>query len=107
MAVSTIKFKLLSINVAIMGVMKISILYKPKTETGTPVEDFLREFSSRTGKSIEAIDAESHEGIEIAKALDILQFPVLLVRENDGTLVQSWVEMDKWPTISELSFYSQ
>lgn len=87
--------------------MKVTILYKPNSETETRVEEYVRDFQRRTGHNLNLLDAESREGIELAKIHDILAFPAILVTEEDSAFVQAWTEIDKWPTISELSLYNQ
>ena len=83
------------------------ILHKLNAETDTQLQGYLRDFEQRTGKQIELMDVEGKEGVELAQIYDILQFPAILVREDMGELVQAWSEIDKWPTISELSYYTQ
>lgn len=90
-----------------MSTMKVIILRKLNAETDTQLQGYLRDFEQRTGKQIELMDADSKEGVELAQVYDILQFPAILVREDTGELVQAWSEIDKWPTISELGYYTQ
>ena len=87
--------------------MKALILYKPNTELERSVNEYVREFGRETGRSIALVDNDSVQGIEIAKLYDIWQTPAILVFRDDGSLIQSWTERDKWPTISELSYYNQ
>ncbi len=87
--------------------MKAVILYKPNTELETSVNEYTREFSRQTGRAIELIDVESVAGAETARLYDIMQFPAILVFRDDGQFIQSWIDREKWPTISELSFYNQ
>ena len=87
--------------------MKAVILYRPNTELETSVNEYVREFKRQTSRSIELVDVDSVQGIEVAKLYDIMQFPAILVFRNDGQFIQSWIDRDKWPTISELSFYNQ
>lgn len=87
--------------------MKVTILNKPTGEMDTRVQEYVDEFRRRTGKELELIDAESPEGVDLARLHDILNIPAIIVREDDGGFVQSWVEIEKWPTISELSYYTQ
>ncbi len=87
--------------------MKVRVLYKPNSEHDSQVQGYVREFEARTGKQLMLLDIESVEGVDLAKIHDIMQSPAILVTEEDGSFVQMWLEMDKWPTISELSFYTQ
>ncbi len=87
--------------------MKVVILYEPDSETDTPVQQYVREFEMQTGKKLELLDSRKPEAVALAKVHDILQFPAILATENDGGYLQSWTELEKWPTISELSYYTQ
>ncbi len=85
--------------------MKTVILYKPNTESESSVLQYVHEFERQTGKKIELIDAESIEGTQKAAIYDAVQFPVIVALRDDGSLIEAWPERDKWPTVSELSFY--
>jgi hypothetical protein len=87
--------------------MKAVILYKPNTELETSVNEYAREFARQTGRAIELVDVEGIAGTETAQLYDVMQFPAILVFRDDGQFIQSWIDREKWPTISELSFYNQ
>jgi hypothetical protein len=87
--------------------MKAVILYKPNSEMESSVQDYIREFAHQTGKTIALVDSDSVQGIEIAKLYDIVQFPSIVVFRDDGSFIESWLDREKWPTVSELSFYNQ
>ena len=87
--------------------MKAVILYRPNTELETSVNEYVREFHRQTNRDIELVDVDGVQGVETAKLYDIMQFPAILVFRNDGQFIQSWIDREKWPTISELSFYNQ
>jgi len=86
--------------------MKAVILYQPSTETERSVQEYVREFARQTGKSIGLVDSDSVEGEQMKTHYDVLQFPAIIVCRDDGSYVESWDERDKWPTVSELSYYS-
>lgn len=86
--------------------MKAVILYKPNTELDSSVQAYAREFARETGRTLSLIDSDSVQGVEIANLYDILQSPAIIVLRDDGSYVASWLERDKWPTISELSYYN-
>ena len=87
--------------------MKAVILYKPNSETESSVQEYVREFGRETGRTIALVDSDSIQGIEIAKLYDVVQFPAIVVFRDDGSFIESWLDREKWPTISELSFYNQ
>ena len=87
--------------------MKVVILYRPNSETERSVQEYVREFSRETGKAITLVDSDSIQGIDMARLYDIMRFPCIIVFKDDGTFIESWPDREKWPTISELSFYNQ
>lgn len=87
--------------------MKVLIFYKPVSELASSVESYVREFERQTGRKLELIDIESKDGITKAGLYDIVQQPAIVALQDDGSLVNTWLERDKWPTISELSAYTQ
>jgi hypothetical protein len=87
--------------------MKAVILYKPGAETDSQMQEYLREFTHRTGKTIEQIDVTSPRGVELAELYDVQKFPALVAIEDNGTLVDAWPELEKWPTMNELTYYTQ
>lgn len=86
--------------------MKAVILYRAKSEFASSVDEYVREFGRETGKGIALVDQDSRQGIEIARLFDIMQFPAIVVFRDDGSFIQAWTEREKWPTISELSYYT-
>ena len=87
--------------------MKVVILYQPGSETDTKVQEYAQNFTRQTGKTLEMMDSNSPQAVEIAQLHDIVQFPAILVTEEDGQYVQGWNDITSWPTASELSFYTQ
>jgi hypothetical protein len=70
--------------------MKAVVLYKPNTEFARAVEEFVHEFKARTPHDVEALDADSPQGIALADLYDIVQYPTVLALRDDGQLVKSW-----------------
>lgn len=87
--------------------MKAVILYQPNSEMESSVQEYVREFARETGQTIALVDSDSVQGLEIAKLYDIMQFPSIVVFKDDGSFIESWLDREKWPTISELSYYNQ
>lgn len=85
--------------------MKTVIFSELHGQHETSVDSYIREFKRQTNREIEIIDKDSERGAELAFVYDILQFPALAVIRDDGDMIRVWLERDKWPTVSELSFY--
>jgi len=86
--------------------MKVLVLYRPNSEHGRLVEDFIRDFQSRTdtGK-LEVLNIDSREGSAMASLYDVMRYPAILVLRTDGYLQKSW-EGDTLPLIEEVIGYA-
>ena len=85
--------------------MKATVIYKAESEHARTVEEYLRDFLSRTGRELDTLDPESLEGIALCRAYDIVEYPTIIARSDDGQLLSSWRGLPL-PTISEVSYYS-
>ncbi len=70
--------------------MKALILYRPNSEHARAVDEWLREFKTRSTGVIELIDVDSKEGAVTAELYDILQYPAVLAVSEDGQMLQRW-----------------
>jgi hypothetical protein len=86
--------------------MKVVVLYRPKSEHERSVLDYERDFNQQTSKTLELISLDTVEGAEMAKLYDIVQYPAVLARDNEGKLLKVW-QGDSLPLINEVSYYSQ
>jgi hypothetical protein len=86
--------------------MKILILYKPKSEHATRVEQFVRDYEKQdASRKIELLDADTVEAIEKAKIYDIVQYPAVIASRDSGEMVQYW-QGENLPLMSELAYYN-
>lgn len=86
--------------------MKLLILYRPKSETGTAVETFVHDFSARHDASrVQVLDADSREGAAAAALYDIMAYPTILALRDDGSVAQSW-EGETLPLMDEVAYYA-
>lgn len=83
------------------------MLFRPNSEHDSSVNDYANNFKRTTGKKINVLNYDSPEGQALAKVHDITSIPVILALRDDDSLMEMWPEQDKWPTVSELSFYTQ
>ena len=86
--------------------MKVTVLYKPNQDYTRTVDDFLRDFTRRTGTDLETLDPDTREGDSICRTYDIVQYPTIIAVSDDGLLQNSWSGLPL-PTISEVSYYKQ
>jgi hypothetical protein len=89
-----------------LSVMKVLILYRPRSEQASSVESFIRDFKMRheTGR-IETVDADSRDGIATATLYDVMHYPAILALRDDGSVVKSW-EGEQLPLMDELTYYT-
>ena len=87
--------------------MKVVILYRPRSEHGTDVETFVRDFKRRhNSEKVEVLDADSVDGISTASLYDIMQYPAILALSEDGSLLKGW-EGSTLPLMDEVAYYTQ
>lgn len=84
--------------------MKVVVLYRSKSEHGTPVEEYAREFERRTSRQLELIEIDSVEGDALAKLYDITSYPAIIATSNDGKLQNMW-QGEQLPLINEVMGY--
>lgn len=86
--------------------MKVLILYRPRSEHGRTVEDFVRDFkTSHNDGRLEVLNIDSREGSAMASLYDIMQYPAVLALRDDGSVLKSW-EGDTLPVMNEVAYYT-
>ncbi|MCE7936538.1 hypothetical protein DYH10_02010 [Candidatus Saccharibacteria bacterium CPR2] len=84
--------------------MKAVILYRSQSDHERSVNDYMHDFEHQTGKTIEALDVEQQEGQELAQLYDIMQYPAVIARAEDGSLIKVWSD-GQLPLMNELSYF--
>ena len=84
--------------------MKVSVLYHPASELARVVEEYAHDFERQKGSTIELISLETKEGANLASLYDIVQYPALLVRQDNNNLIKHW-EGDPLPLMDEVAGY--
>lgn len=85
--------------------MKVVVLYRSKSEHGTPVEEYAREFERRSSRKLQLIEVDSVEGTELAKLYDVVQYPTILATSDDGKLQNMW-QGEPLPLMNEVLGYT-
>lgn len=90
-----------------IGKMKVLVLYRPNSEYGRRVEEFIHEFTQRDNpKRLEILDIDSREGSATATLYDIVRHPAILVLQTDGQLQRCWMWEDSgFPQVDEVVSY--
>lgn len=70
--------------------MKLLVLYRPNSEHARVVENFVKEFQSRTSQEVEVIDVDSRDGVHKVEVYDAMQHPCVLVTTDGGQPQKMW-----------------
>jgi hypothetical protein len=84
--------------------MKTLLLYRPNSEHERMVLDYLRDFKMQTGHDLETIDVDTPQGIELCQLYGIMEYPAVLVRNDDGHVQNVWMGTTL-PRIGEVAYY--
>lgn len=86
--------------------MKVLILYRPNSEHGRTVEEFIHDFQRSHGTHhLEVLNLDSRDGIATATLYDIVQYPAILVIQDDGFIQKVW-EGGSLPLMDEVAAYA-
>ena len=86
--------------------MKVVILYRPNSDHASKVEAFIRDFKYRNEAShIDALDADSREGLAIASLYDIMSYPAIIALRDDGSVLKYW-DGGVLPLMDEVAYYT-
>lgn len=86
--------------------MKVLVLYRPQSEHSRLIEDFIREFQIRhSSHRLEILNVDSRDGIATATLYDIVQYPAILVLQNDGQVQKLWMGQ-QLPLMDEVASYA-
>lgn len=82
------------------------ILYRPNSEHGRLVEEYIHDFRSRHGEErMEVLNIDSREGSAMASLYDVVRYPAILVVQDNGYVQRSW-QGDELPLMDEVASYA-
>jgi len=85
--------------------MRVIIIYRPESEHGRLIEEFVREFQIRHQVDhLEVINIDTREGMATASLYDIVEYPAILVLEGDGYAQKIW-QGPQLPLMDEVAGY--
>ncbi|MBR5621103.1 hypothetical protein IKW75_01300 [Candidatus Saccharibacteria bacterium] len=87
--------------------MKTVLLWNEQTDYASEVREWLGDFEHDTGKAAEIrqLDPETKEGTDFAVAYDILQYPaIVVIDDDDGRIIKMW-KGTPMPQIDEVSYW--
>ena len=85
--------------------MRVLVLYRPESDHGRLVDDFVSSFnSSGIPGRLEIVNIDTREGSSTAVLYDVNRYPAVLVLRDDGILQHQWVGLDL-PLVNEVEAY--
>lgn len=89
-----------------LKIMKVLVLYRPNSEHGRAVEEFIHDFQQlHADERLEVLNIDTRDGIATASLYDVMQYPAILVLQTDGYLQKSWIG-DRLPLMDEVVSYA-
>ena len=86
--------------------MRLLILYRPNSEHGRIIEEFIHNYQSRNQSGhIEVLNIDTREGSATASLYDIVQYPAILALQNDGYVQKMW-QGNELPLMDEVAAYA-
>ena len=89
-----------------LEVMKVLVLYRPNSEHGRLVEEFIRDYQRAGHRGhVEALNIDTRDGSAMASLYDVVQYPSILVTRDDGSVLRSW-QGSEMPLQNEVAAYA-
>jgi 3-deoxy-D-manno-octulosonic acid (KDO) 8-phosphate synthase len=86
--------------------MKVLVLYRPNSEHGRLVEEFIHDFQTRhQDEHLEVLNIDTRDGSAMASLYDVVQYPAILVLQTDGYVQKIW-EGEHLPLMDEVVSYA-
>jgi len=87
--------------------MKVLVLYRPHSEHGRVVEEFIHDFqASHRDERLEVLDIDTRDGSATASLYDVMQYPAILVLQTNGYPQKVW-EGGHLPLMDEVASYAR
>ena len=86
--------------------MRLVLVWNEQTDYASEVREWLGDFEHDTGmkSKIEQLDPETIAGERFVHAYDILEYPAVVVTDNDGKLLRLW-KGTPMPQIDEVEYW--
>ena len=85
--------------------MRVLILYRPNSEHGRIIEEFINNFQGVYTSALDVQDVDSREGIATASLYDIMEYPAIVAIGPDGQAQKVWQGRDL-PLMDEVAAYA-
>ena len=87
--------------------MKVLVLYRPHSEHARRVEEFLHDLQGQHDvdqSKLQTLDVDSREGIAAASIYDAVSVPAIIVTDNAGGYIRSWIG-EELPLMRDVAAY--
>lgn len=86
--------------------MKTVIIYRPISEHGRKVDEFVHELTGRYPElKVELLDIDARDGNAMATLYDITSYPAIMALHDDGTAANVW-QGSNLPLLQDVAGYS-
>lgn len=84
--------------------MRVVCVTRDSEDYSRMVEEWIWEFERRTSAEIETINPDGRDGAAFCQAYDVVEYPTILVLNNDGGVLASW-KGRQLPLFDEVSYW--
>ena len=86
--------------------MRLLVLYRPNSEHGRIIEEFVHEYQRRhQANHLELLNIDTRDGSATATLYDVMQYPAILSLQNDGSVQKIW-QGAELPLMDEVASYA-
>ncbi len=88
--------------------MKVVVLYRPRSEFARRVEEFVHDLQTTHNvddRHLQVIDIDTRDGSAIASLYDLMTQPAILITGDDGSYIKSW-QGSQLPQLEEVASYA-
>lgn len=85
--------------------MRVVCVWREGEDYSRIVREWMREFERRTGREIESLDPQTHEGEGFCRAYDVVEYPTMMALDNKGGVLEMW-RGKMLPTFDEVNYWA-
>jgi hypothetical protein len=87
--------------------MKVVILYRPNSEHGRVIEEFVHDYQRwHRDDRLELLNIDTRDGSATASLYDVMQYPAIMVLRTDGYVQKLW-QGEALPMMDEVASYAR
>ena len=70
--------------------MAVVFIYPEQRDYTREVEEYIHDYTVRTGGEVQVVDPESREGADFCRAYDVVEYPTILGLADNGSVLKEW-----------------